>query len=217
MQTCHAVQKELITRYAFGKRQWNMYFGDIGEEPPLPSDIGTILHSPCPIWSGKQVRETHLLVLVPATVNGKLLTLESLEELVKKPKKGNATQYRDFCPGRNEKICVEKNTWMLLTRDVLPGSRKQPYDKQVALVGELTKKAKVSYAVPRLIEVATSLFMQHVRSGERLYNDSPEIYTRCQEKYDGQCPVVIGGFSASGVCVVGYDYGNDGVGTMREI
>ncbi|MBI3236204.1 MAG: F-box protein [Chlamydiales bacterium] len=60
VQACRIVQEELITRYAFGKRQWNTYFGDIGEELPLPSDIGTILASPCPIWSGKQVRETHL-------------------------------------------------------------------------------------------------------------------------------------------------------------
>ncbi|MBI3236203.1 MAG: hypothetical protein HYZ48_00605 [Chlamydiales bacterium] len=157
-------------------------------------------------------------MLVPATVNGEPLTLESLGELVKKPKKGNATKYRSPSFSKNEKACVEKNTWVLLTRDVLPGSRKQTYESQVALIEELTKKAKVSYAVPRLIEVTASLFMHYVRSKERLYSDSPYTYTQCQEKDDSQWPMAIGGFTTSGIGVVYSSYGDesDGVGAVRK-
>lgn len=36
----------------------------------LSPNIAEILASPCPIWPGKTVGETHKLVLVPATVNG---------------------------------------------------------------------------------------------------------------------------------------------------
>ncbi|MBI3236202.1 MAG: hypothetical protein HYZ48_00600 [Chlamydiales bacterium] len=157
-------------------------------------------------------------MLVPATVNGKLLTLESLEELVKSPKEENTTQYRAWYPGGNEKASVMKNTWVLLTRDVLPGSRNQTYGKQVALVRKLAKKANVSYAVPRVIEVVASLFMHYVRSGERLYSDSPWTYTRCQEKYDNKWPMTIGGFAASGVCISRSNYDDEGygVGAIRK-
>ena len=62
----------------------------------MPSNIHAILTSPCPFDPTKTVRETHLLVLVPARVNGAPLTLNLLGELVKKPKGGgHATQYRD--------------------------------------------------------------------------------------------------------------------------
>jgi len=57
---------------AFGAADWKKYFGDVGVEPPLPANIDAILNGPCPIWSGKKVKETHLLMLVPSTVNGKL-------------------------------------------------------------------------------------------------------------------------------------------------
>ncbi|MGZ6330812.1 MAG: SH3 domain-containing protein, partial [Parachlamydiaceae bacterium] len=51
-----------ISSIAFGKAKWATYFGDIGEEPPLPNNIQTILSSPCPFWPNKKVEETHLLV-----------------------------------------------------------------------------------------------------------------------------------------------------------
>ncbi len=85
-----------VPSMAFGKALWAQYFGDIGVEPPLPPHINAILQSPCPYWSGKKVEETHLLVLIPQTVNGKPLTLRSLGELVKSPKQGTSSQYRHF-------------------------------------------------------------------------------------------------------------------------
>ena len=84
----------LLPRIAFGKAQWETYFGDIGQVPPLPKDIHQILKSPCPFWPGKKVEETHILMLIPESVNSKPLTLSTLGELVKAPKYGHATQYR---------------------------------------------------------------------------------------------------------------------------
>ena len=82
---------------AFGKAKWATYFGDIGMEPPLPPNIHQILQSPCPFWSGKKVEETHLLVLIPQTVNGKALTLDYLEQLIQKPLGGgHATKYEHY-------------------------------------------------------------------------------------------------------------------------
>ena len=65
-----------------------MFFGDIGEEPPLPPNIYEILASPCPFDPKKTVRETHMLVLVPARVNGDSSHSQSLDKLVQAPRGG---------------------------------------------------------------------------------------------------------------------------------
>ena len=82
-----------VQSFAFGKKMWATYLGDVGVEPPLPPDIKAILNALCPFFHGKKVKETHLLVLIPKTVKGKPLTLKTLGELVKKPLKGTRTQY----------------------------------------------------------------------------------------------------------------------------
>lgn len=77
------IQRHLVEQFAFGPKDWNRYFGDVGESPPLPPDIMDILKSPCPYWEGKSVANTHLLVLIPKTVNGSLFTLNLLGEMIK--------------------------------------------------------------------------------------------------------------------------------------
>ena len=42
------IQKYLAGQFVFGPKDWNRYFGDVGEVPPLPPDIMDILRSPCP-------------------------------------------------------------------------------------------------------------------------------------------------------------------------
>jgi hypothetical protein len=64
----------------FGKIAWAKYFGEVEEEPPLPKNIDEILNADCPFWIGKQVKDTHNLVLVPRTLSGKLFTLKRLDE-----------------------------------------------------------------------------------------------------------------------------------------
>jgi hypothetical protein len=78
----------LLALRMLGEVEWKHYFGDIEPAPDLPSDINDILDSECPFWPDKKVRNTHLLVLMPATVNEEPLTLSLLSELVKSPKNG---------------------------------------------------------------------------------------------------------------------------------
>src|SRR5271156_4573449 len=71
---------------AFGPKEWFIHFGaHLKNVPRLPLNITEILAAPCPFWLGKTVQQTHLLVLVPQTINGQPLTLKTLGELVKKP------------------------------------------------------------------------------------------------------------------------------------
>ncbi len=204
--------------FAFGKDAWAKYFGDVGIEPPLLSEILSILQSPCPFWSGKKVHETHLLVLIPQTVNGKPLTLKSLGELVQSPKQGPKTKYDYFSDSvlkEHGDTPAEPSHWVLMTRDVIPGSRKKPYADQQKLVTNVS-----SYQVPKIVEAAICIFMEHARTGARLYGDSPLTYTRCQEKYNKDWQLEVGGFGAAGLYVYLYDddggYADYGVGGLRK-
>ena len=209
-----------IYDYAFGEAQWTRYFGDIGDEPSLPANIDKIVNGPCPIWPGRKVRETHLLTLIPSHIHGKPLTLEHLEEIVKSPKGGgHASEYyyfKSWAPGINQKAQVPKNYWVLMTKDIIPGSRINNYSAQCKLLNRY-----IGYEPPRVYEAAISIFMEHARNGQKLYSDNPWTYTFCQETpADSKRHVIVGGFGDCGLRVfydsfdfVGDDYA---LGAVRK-
>jgi hypothetical protein len=215
--------KPVFPAMAFGKEKWAIHIGDVGIEPPLPPDIDKILKSPCPFFPGKKVEETHLLTLIPKTVNGKPLTLNSLEELMKLPKKGIATRYvsyRDGIKKEHGDAAPSFSYWVLFTKDVIPESRKKSYNKQKKLVASYSHKAHVLYEVPRLLEAAVSIFMEYLLTGQRLYSDSPWTFTRCQERISEHpnWPLVVGGFAVGGLHVINFDDREDsGVGSLRKL
>jgi hypothetical protein len=210
---------------AFGKAKWAKYFGDIGVEPPLPPNIEEILGIPCIFWPDKKVRDTHLLVLIPQTVNGKAFHLDSLAELIQSPKSGHKTEYSYYW----DKIKKELGTkslgshWVLMTRDVIPESRSKTCEDQKALVQKHAQSSKIPYELPKALEAATAILAHHVETGERLYGDNPATWTRCQERVSDGWPVAIGGFSSGGLSVslsrsfywVGHPV--HGSGCLREV
>jgi NLR family CARD domain-containing protein 3 len=215
-----------IPSMAIGPQEWARYFGEVGEAPPLPADIDKILESPCPFWPAKQVKDTHLLVLVPATVGGEPFTLDLLGELVKKTNKGGRKacygSYDTAVKGELGTQSPPASYWVLMTRDVLPGSRNQTYDAQKALVAKHASSTGLPYELPAALEAATAILLHHAHTGERLYaNRSPYTYTRCREKVQvcrNQYPVVVGGFSSGGIAVNYYDNDDDcfGVSCLRK-
>ena len=207
------------------KSVWEHYFGSVGEEPAFPADIDieAILNSPCPFWEGRQVRDTHLLVLIPAQVAGKPLTLDHLGELITRPQAGHGTKYRLYRDAVRQAIgsqSPDSSYWVLMTRDVLSGSRTKSYEDQCALVADHANRTGISYEVPGALEAAVVMLLHHVWSGERLYSNNPDTYTRCRDKDTDGDPVVVGGFSSGGLFVGGvplssYDR-NIGVSALRK-
>ena len=197
---------------AIDKSVWDRYYGNVGKSPSLPSGIGQILDSPCPFWEGKQVRDTHLLVLIPKRVSGQALTLDYLEELIKSPQgEGHATQYRYYWDKIRKAIGSQspgRSYWVLMTKGVLPESRAKSYEDQRKLVADHAKRTGLGYKVPGALEAAVVMLLHHVRSGERLYSLNPLTYTRCRASVvvgDNDYPVVVGGFSSGGLSVY-YSY-----------
>jgi hypothetical protein len=197
---------------AIGPKEWEQYFGEVGAVSPLPANIDEILNSPCPFWEDKQVKDTHLLVLVPAMVDERPFTLDLLGDLIKSPKGGGSkTKYDYYDSTVKEELGAKSpgsSYWVLMTRDVLPGSRDKTYDAQKALVAAHASRLVLPYEMPDALSAATAILLHHARTGERLYTDDPLTYTRCQEKVLGnKYSVIVGGFCSGGLDV----YSDDGV------
>jgi hypothetical protein len=185
--------------------------------------MATILNSPCPFWLNKKVRHTHLLVLIPATVGGVPFTLDLLGELIKHPSNGGHrtkySYYSDLVEVQIGEQSPPRSYWLLMTRDVLPGSRSAGYAAQKELVAGYASRESVPYELPSVLEAATAILLHHAREGERLFGDDPWTFTRCQEMVDGYYPAVVGGFESSGLDVDAYrhyDYRSSGVACCRK-
>lgn len=198
----------VVPEMAFGKAQWEKYFGDIGEEPPLPADIHEILKSRCPIWPEKTIEQTHVLVLIPQTVKISSLgglfkkkqqfTLNSLGEMIKYPKAGYKTCYKNYFEALEYecgRIPVERSYWVLMAKHVIPESWGKSYEDQIKLVSSLSQKAKAEYQVLNLIELVTSITMVYVCSEVRLIERSANY---CVEKVNG-CHCYIHNFGLDGL------------------
>ena len=206
-----------------GEVEWKHYFGDVGLVPDLPSDMAAILDGPCPFWPDKLVKDTHLLVLIPATVGGVPFTLNLLGELIQHPSNGG---HRTECRCYNGRVKAQigaesppRSYWLLMTRDVLPGNRNTGYADQKAFVAGYASRESVPYVLPSVLEAATAILMHHAREGERLFGDYPWTYTYCQEVVDGSDPAVVGGFGSSGLIIypnIRFDFDIVGVACCRK-
>jgi hypothetical protein len=208
-----AAQPPSLPSIACGAAEWKMRFGDVGIEPPLPANIEQILNAPCPIWPDKKVMETHLLTLIPQTVNTRHLTLKTLEQLVQNPLQGNPTAFSYVESGRYQDPPASASHWALVTKDVLPDSRCKSYEQQQCLIQSIP-----GYEVPKVLDMAIVLFMEYVRNGYRLYSDNPQTYTRCQERHSAGYQVSIGCFSLQGLGITKHgDFDGNGMGAIRRL
>jgi len=180
--------------------------------------MAEILKARCPFNPGKQVGDTHMLVLIPQTVDEKPFTLNLLEKLIKKPKEKEASRFAFYSddvnnePGENP---IENSYWILMTKDVIPGSLEKTYEEQKKLVEE---KGTGVYALPSAIEAAASILMHYFKTDEHLYGQDPwNSFTRCQEKVkEDPWPVAIGGFYREELRVAYLSDSHCGVAAARK-
>ena len=219
IDNCPLLTKTLLTGKAFGKKEWEKYFGDIRVEPPLPANIEEILNEPCSFWPTRKVKETHLLVLIPNTLNGKLFTMNYLKEFVQKPKFGYATKYKYYSDHVKEVVGDKSypSHWVLMTRDVIPGSRYKKYSECCYMVASHSKKTALPYELPHELDVTASILMHYVKTGERLYSDSQWTWTYSQDVDKVGDSLIIGGFSSDGIYISRSSYSSDGVAGCRVL
>jgi hypothetical protein len=74
--------RKVVGKNFLGAEEWEAQKIEVGEVPPIPSSITkALLTSPCPLHAKQLIKETHVLMLVPRTVNGEAYTALKLEEL----------------------------------------------------------------------------------------------------------------------------------------
>jgi len=215
---------------AFGNDKWAQCFGtdvvkdeDNREEfSSLPSDD---FIADCKkfksIFPERNAKDSLMLVRLPKTLNGGL-TLKSLGELAKKYFSDSDSGYRFIWATIVQELgdkSIDKSHWVLMTKDVLPGSRAKSYGEQQKIVADLAEKSLISYEVPETLESAVCILSQYFGSNIRLFSDNPWTYTRCKDKVQGY-QTVVGGFAPAGLGVRShhyrYDYDNFGVAALRK-
>lgn len=195
---------EYLEEYqCFGEREWLALCGSVDPAPLLPPNFSDIWNGPCPIFPGKKVCETHMLVYIPATVDGKPFTFNKLGEIAKRffPKNDNGFRYIFGVTDelRDKPI---KSRWVLMIKDVIPGSRNKSYPEQEKIIAELAEKS-LGYKIPSFLEAATCILTQYFfDSKTRLFTDDPWTYSRCKEQYGDQ--ILVGGFDPIGLRVFNF-------------
>lgn len=191
--------KGILDQYAIGPRMWQLKVSaDIGKADPIPKEMLEILRQPCPFNEGKQVGQSHMLVWIPSFIDNKSLTLNSFEKFIKSKSFPDGYRYY-FSEVKNhigDKV-IEKAGWVLMTKDVIPGSRKKSYIEQKKMVDQYRE-----YEVPKTVEATFCIFAKYYCSDIRLYSDSPLTHTNCYEQA-GDWQAGVGGFlpsSGLGVC-----------------
>ena len=207
-------QSTIYREIAFSSKNWAEWSADLVKDVnmrqemlSLPKNIAEELRRSA--FPGINIRETHVLVRMP-----KGLTLKSLGELAKKYFSQYSDGYRFIWSAIVQELgdkSIDKSHWVLMTKDVLPGSRNKSYGEQQKIVADLAEKSLISYEVPETLESAACILSQYFGSNIRLFSDNPWTYTRCKENVQGY-QVVVGGFAPAGLCVSYDDYDDDSIG-----
>lgn len=177
--------------------------------PSLPEDI----HSRMDAWRQKGLNP--LLYFVPGG------TLNQLEKTMQ-------TYWTTKHPGEENPLrccCIEDATrkqcgetvvdphWVLMSDDVIPGSLGEPYRVQLALIEALNLECEL----PSLYDTVAVLFLHRIAAEKYLYQTIYEPsgivhpHTRVKEKVSEE-PLMVGGFSSSGVGVHANHYARADLG-----
>lgn len=182
---------EIHGETSFGVEKWGTHFGDVGKVPPKPS---INWKAPCPFSGDPAVTlgDTHMLVLIPATVNGKPFTLKTLLELASEPLQGHKAPctYMSSCFVESEcgKVRIENPYWVLLTKDIIPNNL--GYDSIYKHQKQVMEYP--AYHIPKVLELATCILAEFVVSGTGLYQSdrsSGADFYPCEattQEYDGK-------------------------------
>ena len=160
--------------------------------PPLPEDILQTLESPCPVsiysrWSllglmrrayqaiarcfGKdlKVKDTHVLYLVPS---GSLKELEQRFSAYGQTVYQNENPLRFRVPLSNHPcnaVPFPECEWVLITKNVVPGSRYQTCATHVQMVAALSEQSSTNYEQPSLREVSSVAFLHKALTNVSLW------------------------------------------------
>jgi hypothetical protein len=180
--------------------------------PPLSRNFCQTLDSPCPIYEGKKVRETHILMLILQEFR----SLNHLEKNILKPyaeihhRNENPLRFNHFDENARQEYGdapFKPTHWVLMPKKILPGSRCESSQEQIKMIKELNAKAPITYEIISLQDVVSAFFLHQVATEERLCPIEHQLltYTHVQESV-GRFGVLVGSFFPSGLRVFANGY-----------
>ena len=205
------VAKELGKNF-LGAAEWMKGFNvDVGAVPPIPETITRkLLITDCPIEPGKKIKETHILVLIPKSVDGEPYSALKLDELCS-TKKGSGhkliydgadweTAWKEQPYASSHQTASE---WVLIPKGD-PDPAKVATDKHfrgknIAAQDVVLRDHYKEYREVKTLEVMTMALLYDLTHKERLLPD----YVRCEEPKASGGRVCVGGFDANGLKVRG--------------
>ena len=214
MERREQLPRELLGKKFLGAEAWRKQGIDVGAEPALPATITEeLLNSECPLNPGEKIKDTHLLVLIPKTVNGEPYTALELDELCA-TRKGSgdkliydgaywATAWKEKDWARSPQVQSE---WVLIPKSD-PDPEKVSADKHfrsknIAAQQKVHEEHYGEYREVKTLELMTAVLLYDLTNKERLV---PE-YLRCVEPNASGGRVCVGRFVAYGLEVsVGRD------------
>lgn len=216
-------KKMIFEQFCFNPSHWDVFCGKGTVSPDemlkafasLPPDILEILKSDCNAFAGKKVLETHMLVYIPETLKGKPITLDNFGLLLKEqPEFSGGAMRCNWHWALNitrEGSTPVKSGWVLMLKDIIPGSLGRSYASQKSMVESLNKNGQTGYRFPKVAEAIISIMAEYLRSKKRLFGDAPLTYMRCGENFK-DLVALLGGFAPSGLNIRNDIFGDDGIG-----
>lgn len=182
---------------AFGPEQWATYFGNVGKIPSLPNNIEEILNSDCPYFKGKKIKETHLLTLIPKSINETPVTLNSFGKMLEDTEKVcyrewlNGPGWKDYMEGHVEvgNLSTKGSYWAIMTKEIIPDTWNLGHGKKEQFIAE-------DYQMPTAKEAAIMIATNFLKTKQMLFNKGELI--RCSDGSKGYC-FIVGNFVTSGI------------------
>ena len=205
--------RELLGKNFLGAEAWRKQGIDAGVEPALPATITEeLLNSECPLNPGEKIKDTHLLVLIPKTVNGEPYTALKLDELCG-TRKGSGNKL--ICDASTWATAWKENDWAstaqvqsewVLIPKSDPDPKKVPADKHFRSKDIAAQQNVHDTHYPEYREVKTVELMTAVLLND-LVNGDPRMlagwnFLRCVEPNASGGRVFVGYFYAVGLQVV---------------
>ncbi len=182
----------------YGQKEWDKW-GDVGIVPPPPLELLTFMETGCPISNdGRLAKDTHVIMWIPATIDGKTPTLDDIEAITNSEEKFGDRKigydYINKLLSSNLEVNrpIVKGYWIAMYKEPLEGGKS--YADQQAYIANSCPE----YEVPTVRDVIFCSLMNYICSGEYILAEGkPVCYTRCQEKIY-TCQIIIGVFGPAG-------------------
>ena len=191
---------------------------DVGAAPPIPASITeALLNSECPLHPGEKIKDTHLLVLIPKTVNGEPYSALKLDELCATRKgSGDKLIYGgpDWATAWKSQSWAKapqaQSEWVLIPKSD-PDPRKISKErhfrsKDIAAQQKVHDEHYPEYREARVVEVMTAMLLNDLANGEPRMLEGFN-FLGCVEPTASGGRVYVGCFIDSGLGV--HAYGDD--------